>query len=118
MKYILFLVITLISSLAFSQNNDDFAKRLKAINNQTIIFYNVDGADFSSQTFSNDFRALSELGDSILESKQTSKSISPDDRYKFIGPDEKYRFMHYQQKQLQTLLTAKINRPSTTIDST
>ena len=54
MKYIL-LVITLISTLAFSQNNDDFAKRLKAINNQTIIFYNVDGVDFSSQTFSNEF---------------------------------------------------------------
>uniref|UniRef100_UPI004048826C hypothetical protein n=1 Tax=Flavobacterium sp. TaxID=239 RepID=UPI004048826C len=55
MKSILFLVITLISTLAFSQNNDDFAKRLKAINNQTIIFYNIDGVDFSSQTFSNEF---------------------------------------------------------------
>jgi len=55
MKSILFLVITLISTLSFSQENDDFAKRLKAINNQTIIFYNVDGVDFSSQTFSNEF---------------------------------------------------------------
>ena len=55
MKSIFFLVIALISTTAFSQNNDDFAKRLKAINNQTIIFYNVDGVDFSSQTFSNEF---------------------------------------------------------------
>ena len=55
MKSILFLVITLISTLSFSQENDDFAKRLKAINKQTIIFYNVDGVDFSSQTFSNEF---------------------------------------------------------------
>jgi archaellum component FlaF (FlaF/FlaG flagellin family) len=55
MKSILFLVVTLISTLSFSQENDDFAKRLKAINNQTIIFYNVDGVDFSSQTFSNEF---------------------------------------------------------------
>ena len=55
MKYTLFLIITLISTIALSQNNDDFAKRLKAINNQTIIFYNVDGVDFSSQTFSNEF---------------------------------------------------------------
>lgn len=55
MKSKLFLLIILISTLTFSQQNDDFAKRLKAINNQTIIFYNVDGVDFSSQTFSNEF---------------------------------------------------------------
>lgn len=55
MKSILFLVITLISTLSFSQDNDEFVKRLKAINNQTIIFYNVDGIDFSSQTFNNEF---------------------------------------------------------------
>ncbi len=55
MKSKLFLLIILISTLTFSQQNDDFAKRLKAINNQTIIFYNVDGVEFSSQTFSNEF---------------------------------------------------------------
>lgn len=43
------------STLSYCQDNDDFAKRLKAINNQTINFYNVDGVDFSSQTFSNEF---------------------------------------------------------------
>lgn len=43
------------STPSYSQDNDDFAKRLKAINNQTINFYNVDGVDFSSQNFSNEF---------------------------------------------------------------
>lgn len=55
MKSIILLLTTIFSTLIFSQENDDFAKRLKAINNQTIIFYNVDGVDFSSQTFSNEF---------------------------------------------------------------
>ena len=55
MKYLFFLVIPFISAFTFSQKNDDFAKRLKAINNQTIIFYNIDGVDFSSQTFNSEF---------------------------------------------------------------
>lgn len=55
MKSIFFVIFTLISTFSFGQENDDFSKRLKAINNQTIIFYNVDGVDFSSQTFSNEF---------------------------------------------------------------
>ena len=55
MRILKILLITLLSTFAFSQENDDFAKRLKAINNQTIIFYNVDGVNFSSQTFSNEF---------------------------------------------------------------
>lgn len=55
MKILKILLITLLSTFAFSQEIDDFAKRLKAINNQTIIFYNVDGIDFSSQTFNNEF---------------------------------------------------------------
>ena len=55
MKAFFFVIFTLISTFSFGQENDDFSKRLKAINNQTIIFYNVDGVDFSSQTFSNEF---------------------------------------------------------------
>jgi len=38
MKSKLYLLVILISTLTFSQDDDDFAKRLKAINNQTIIF--------------------------------------------------------------------------------
>lgn len=52
LKYLAFLLFT---TVAFSQEVDDFTKRLKAINNHTIIFYNVDGVNFSSQTFSNQF---------------------------------------------------------------
>lgn len=51
----IFFTILLISTISFGQENDDFAKRLKAVNNKTIIFYNIDGVDFSSQTFSNEF---------------------------------------------------------------
>lgn len=55
MKYLFFFVIPFVSAFTFGQENDDFAKRLKAINNQTIIFYNIDGIDFSSQTFNSEF---------------------------------------------------------------
>lgn len=55
MKYLFFFVIPFVSAFTFGQENDDFAKRLKAINNQTIIFYNIDGVDFSSQTFNSEF---------------------------------------------------------------
>lgn len=39
----------------FGQGSEEYSTRLKAINNQTIIFYNIDGVNFSSQTFSNEF---------------------------------------------------------------
>jgi hypothetical protein len=55
MKLLKYLAFILFTTFAFSQEIDDFAKRLKAINNQTIIFYNVDGVNFSSQTFSYQF---------------------------------------------------------------
>lgn len=55
MKNIFCLLFILKITFVFSQNEDDFVKRLKAINNKTIIFYNVDGVEFSSQTFSNEF---------------------------------------------------------------
>lgn len=55
MRTIFILIYTLFSTFSYSQENDDFEKRLKAINNQTIIFYNVDGVDFSSQTFNYEF---------------------------------------------------------------
>lgn len=55
MKLLKYLSLFLFTTFAFSQEIDDYAKRLKAINNQTIIFYNVEGVNFSSQTFSNQF---------------------------------------------------------------
>lgn len=55
MKSLFLLIVALTTTLSFCQEKDDFSKRLKAINNQTIIFYNIDGVDFSSQTFSNEF---------------------------------------------------------------
>lgn len=50
----LFLITTSTFSI-FCQDSDDYANRLKAIINQDIIFYNIDGIDFSSQTFSSVF---------------------------------------------------------------
>ncbi|UGS24368.1 hypothetical protein [Flavobacterium channae] len=55
MKKIFYILFFLNFTFVFSQNDDDFSKRLKAINNKTIVFYNVDGVEFSSQTFSNEF---------------------------------------------------------------
>ena len=55
MKSLFLLIVALTTTLSFCQEKDDFSKRLKAIYNQTIIFYNIDGVDFSSQTFSNEF---------------------------------------------------------------
>lgn len=50
----LFLVF-FFTNISFSQDNDDYTKRIKAINNKSLIFYNSDGVDFSSQTFSGEF---------------------------------------------------------------
>ncbi len=55
MKLILILIFTFITFISFCQEKDDYTKRLKAINNKTIVFYNVDGVDFSSETLSYEF---------------------------------------------------------------
>lgn len=92
MKSIFYSVITLISTISFSQDNDDFAQRLKAINNQTIIFYNVDGVDFSSQTFNNEFseKGLKKLYRkySIKESDLKTKDETLDYNNLFITKSE------------------------------
>lgn len=54
-KTVIFLVVFLFSKFGFSQENDDYENRLKAINNNTISFFNVDGVDFSTQTFNYEF---------------------------------------------------------------
>lgn len=77
MKTIFSLIISLITTVSFSQENDDFAKRLKAIHNKTIVFYNVDGVEFSSQTSSNAFSEKGlkklyrkyEINDSAIKAK-------------------------------------------------
>lgn len=63
MKSLKYLALILFTTIASSQEIDDFAKRLKAINNRTIIFYNIDGINFSEQTFSYQFneKALKKL---------------------------------------------------------
>lgn len=72
MKNIFYILFFLNFAFVFSQNEDDFVKRLKAINNKTIVFYNVDGVEFSSQTFSNEF---SEKGLKKLYKKYDIKEI-------------------------------------------
>lgn len=54
-KITTFLLFLTTIYFSFSQENDDFTKRLKAINNTTSTFYNIDGVNFSSETFSNQF---------------------------------------------------------------
>lgn len=55
MKRLKYIILLFLSTFAIGQEQDDYVKRLKAVNNQTIVFYNIDGIDFSSQTFSNQF---------------------------------------------------------------
>ncbi|OXA94384.1 hypothetical protein [Flavobacterium hercynium] len=55
MKKITSIILFLLSIVTYCQNNDGFTKRLKAINSKTKTYYNVDGVDFSSETFSYDF---------------------------------------------------------------
>lgn len=55
MKNIINTLVLLLSVLIYSQENDDFTKRLKAINTQTVTYYNIDGINFSYQTFNYDF---------------------------------------------------------------
>lgn len=63
MKSIFYLILALASIFSYGQENDDFSKRLKAINFQSVIYYNVDGVDFSSQIFNTEFseKALKKL---------------------------------------------------------
>ena len=39
----------------YAQNQEDYINRLKAIQNNGVTYYNVDGIDFTSQTFTNSF---------------------------------------------------------------
>ena len=55
MKVSFLLTLVFWSALSFSQDQDDFTKRLKAIKNQNTTFYNVDGVDFSSETWNNEY---------------------------------------------------------------
>lgn len=55
MKKIISLLLLFLSAIVHCQEIDDFAKRIKAINTQSVTYYNVDGVNFSSQTFSYDF---------------------------------------------------------------
>ena len=54
-KLICLFIFSASSFTLYGQESDDFASRLKAIINQDIIFYNIDGIDFTSQTFSSEF---------------------------------------------------------------
>jgi hypothetical protein len=71
MKKITTLLIFLVSMTAFCQDED--YSRLKAINNKGVVFYNVDGVEFSSQTLDSGF---SEKG---LKKAYKKYSIKDDD---------------------------------------
>ncbi|APG63850.1 hypothetical protein LPB136_00005 [Tenacibaculum todarodis] len=54
-KIIHLLLLTIFIFPIYGQNSDKILDRLKAIKNKDIILYNIDGIDFTSQTFSNNF---------------------------------------------------------------
>lgn len=48
-RLLIFAFFTSFQNFAFPQESNDYVKRLKAIKNETIIVYNIDGVDFSSR---------------------------------------------------------------------
>lgn len=81
MKKITSLLLLFLSVIVYCRN-DDFAQRLKAIHNYSATYYNVDGIDFSSQTYNYDFSEKSlkkiykkfDIKDSDLKTKDESLS--------------------------------------------
>lgn len=79
-KFLFVLSLFFTLNLSFSQEDGDFAKRLKGINNNTISFFNVDGVDFSTQTFNYEFNDKSlkklyrkySIKDSDIKAKDSS----------------------------------------------
>jgi hypothetical protein len=79
MKKITSILLLFLSAFLYCQN-DDFAQRLKAINTQSATYYNIDGVDFSSQTYNYDFSEKSlkkiykkfDIKDSDLKTKDES----------------------------------------------
>jgi hypothetical protein len=55
MKKIISLLLLFLSTFIYCQESDNFAKRLKAISTQSVTYYNIDGVNFSSQTYNFDF---------------------------------------------------------------
>lgn len=55
MKKIISLLLLFLSAFVYCQKDADFAKRIKAINTQSVTYYNIDGVNFSSQTYNYDF---------------------------------------------------------------
>jgi len=51
--YIILLLI--IPFVALSQEKNNYLKRLKAVKNRSVTYYNIDGIDFTSQTFTSPF---------------------------------------------------------------
>ncbi|MCI9846186.1 hypothetical protein [Flavobacterium pectinovorum] len=81
MKKTTSLLLLFLSAFVYCQN-DDFSQRLKAINTQSATYYNIDGIDFSSQTYNYDFSEKSlkkiykkfDIKDSDLKTKDESLS--------------------------------------------
>ncbi|WP_432713617.1 hypothetical protein [Pedobacter sp.] len=55
MKFIYLLMLLIFPAVSFCQDQDDFTKRLKAIKNQSTTYYNIDGIEFTSETYNDAF---------------------------------------------------------------
>jgi len=102
-KTISIFLLLLFSYPMFGQDSDDFAKRLKAIKNQEIVFYNIDGVSFSSQIFNNSF---SEKG---LKKAFRKYSIDKND---LKIKDEKLSFNNYYVNKNETVTESLIQNNS------
>lgn len=112
----------------YAQNQEDYIKRLKAIQNNGVTYYNVDGIDFTSQTFTNSFTEkdlkfvfrkygisnedlqtkdtkLSYNNLHVLKSKKITDSLSENSSYYFIEDKQKMVtvicFAYFEKPEVQ-----------------
>ncbi|SEM18051.1 hypothetical protein SAMN04487910_4343 [Aquimarina amphilecti] len=92
LKNISIFLLLIVSQISFAQNEELF-NRLRAINNGTTTFYNVDGVDFSKQTISSEFnekylkKAYRKYKIKKKDHKETDKELSFEN-YKVIKREE------------------------------
>jgi len=131
MKKITSLLLLFLSAIVHCQNND-FAQRLKAINTQNATYYNIDGVDFSSQTYNYDFSEKSlkkiykkfDIKDSDLKTKDESLSnnnlhvVKTKKVTENLVQTNSYYFIEDNSKTITIVWFGYYNKPDTDFEKT
>lgn len=131
MKKKISLLLLFLSAIVYCQN-DDFANRLKAINTQSATYYNIDGIDFSSQTFNYDFSEKSlkkiykkfDIKDSDLKTKDQSLSnnnfhvVKTKNSTENLVQTNSYYFIEDNSKTITIVWFGYYNKPDADFEKT